>query len=87
MASNMPQDGYRLITWDGFVDRWRHAGRTYQLGCLLILVGIIAAIVSGVLLASGGGWWILIGGGIAISLAVVGNYLRVRAARQYLGLD
>lgn len=86
MPNDIPQGRYGLITWVEFADRWQNAGLAHRFGLLLIALGVIAAVIAGVLTATGMGWWSLIAWGVAICLVVVGNYIRVRALRRYLGL-
>jgi hypothetical protein len=79
------------MTWGDFADLWRNAGVRYRIGLLLILLGLLAFIPSGIALGmlmtsqSPGtfGWASLICYAIGTPLIILGNLMRLRAIGIY----
>lgn len=83
--------GKKLMSRETLVDLWQNAGAQYRLGLLMILLGLLAFIPSGIALgmlltnqAPGTfGWASLICYAIGILLIVLGNLMRIRAMGKY----
>ena len=83
--------GKKLMSRAVLGDLWRNAGARYRLGLLLILLGLLAFIPSGIALgmlltnqAPGTfGWASLVFYAIGIPLIILGNWMRFRAMAIY----
>jgi hypothetical protein len=82
------------VGWEeAVIEPWRSAGRQFRFGVLLIGIGLLAFVPSGIAIgmlmnnqAPGlFGWASLICYALGVVLIVVGNFLRVQAFRRFRG--
>lgn len=79
------------MTEGSFADLWRKAGPNYRVGLLIILVGLLSFVPSGIAIGilmsnqSPGtfGWISLVCYGIGVFLIILGNLMRIRAIKVY----